>query len=61
MAAEAIWGLALRRDPEALRLLLDRLDAEEWVAGDEIAAATILGVSSESTPDELRAGLRKLV
>lgn len=31
---EAIWGLARRRDIDALRLLLDRLSGEEWVHGD---------------------------
>ncbi len=58
---EAIWGLALRRDPVALRLLVDRLSSKEWVAGDETAAAEVLGVDYETPLDTLRAGLRNLM
>jgi HEAT repeat protein len=58
---EAIWGLALRRDPVALRLLLERLNSEERVASDETTAAEVLGVDYNTPLDTLRAGLRDLV
>jgi len=34
---EAIWGLARRKDPEGLLLLLEQLEAHVWAAGDEWA------------------------
>jgi HEAT repeat protein len=60
--AEAIWGLAVRRDPEGLRLLLDRLSAETWWAGDECAAATILGLNGAAIEvATLCSGIRALL
>jgi HEAT repeat protein len=59
--AEAIWGLALRKDPEGLRLLLDRLDAEEWAPGDEMTAGDILDRKSDTPVEDLRAGPRNLL
>ena len=58
---EAVWGLALRSDPEGLRLLLERLDADECSRGDEMAAAEVLGVDYATSADGLRAGLRNLL
>ena len=58
---EAIWGLALRREPAALRLLLDRLDSTEWVKGDEMAAAEVLGLDYKASVEALRTGLRNLL
>jgi hypothetical protein len=37
--AEAVWGLARRKDLQGLTLLLRRLEAKSWTMGDEIAAA----------------------
>jgi len=58
---EAVWGLALRRDPEGLQLLLESLETEEGPAGDEMVAAEILDLPLDTPVDELRAGLRKLL
>jgi HEAT repeat protein len=30
---EAVWGLAQRKDAQGLRMLIDRLSADEWIAG----------------------------
>jgi HEAT repeat protein len=45
--SEAMWGLAVRKDRLGLTLLLERLESEEWVAGDEMAAADTLGLSHD--------------
>jgi HEAT repeat protein len=58
---EAIWGLALRRDPTALRLLLDRLNSEEWISTDKMTAAEILELDYNTPVDTLRSGLRSLL
>ena len=58
---EALSGLARRRDPETLRLLVQRLNADEWVAGDEMAAAQALGVHGDTPVDELRRALQEFV
>jgi HEAT repeat protein len=59
--SEAIWGLARRRDPVWLQALLDRLEADCWIQGDEIAAADILHVRSDTPIEALRTGLRELL
>lgn len=59
--SEAIWGLALRRDPVWLQILLDRLEAESWIQGDEYAATSILQVPSATPIEDLRTGLRELL
>jgi HEAT repeat protein len=59
--SEAVWGLARRKDPAALQLLLDRVSSEECITGDEMAAAEILNLDSDSPPEELRTGLRNLL
>jgi HEAT repeat protein len=56
---EAIWGLALRKDAEGLRILMECLDEDPW-PGDGWAAAEVLGVSRETPPDQLRHALSKL-
>lgn len=58
---EAIWGLAQRRDPAALQLLLERLDSEHWISGDEMAVAEILGLAHGTPIEDLRRGLRNLL
>jgi HEAT repeat protein len=58
--SEAVWGLARRNDPTALQLLLDRMSSEECIHGDEMTAAEILGLDSNSPSEELRTGLRNL-
>jgi len=59
--SEAVWGLARRKDPAALQLLLDRMNSEECITGDEMTAAEILGLKSNSPLEELQAGLRNLL
>ena len=58
---EAIWGLARRRDPAALQLLLERLESEHWIAGDETAATEILELKHDTSVEDLRTGLRNLL
>jgi hypothetical protein len=58
---EAVWGLAQRKDEQGLRMLIDRLSADEWIAGDEMSATTILDMPSDTPADELCEGLRKLL
>ena len=58
---EAIWGLALRRDPIGLKLLLDQLQSGQWWSGDEDTAEEILGVTSATPVEELCQGLRGLL
>jgi len=43
---EAIWGLARRKDPEGLLLLLEQLEAHVWAAGDEWACMWNSGTAS---------------
>jgi HEAT repeat protein len=58
---EAVWGLTLRKDPTGLRMLLDRMDAADWVQGDEMAAAELLGLEYDTPIEALRMGLRRLL
>ncbi|TVQ84163.1 MAG: hypothetical protein EA357_03635 [Micavibrio sp.] len=58
---EALWGLAIRKDPEGLRMLSERLEADEWKAGDEGAAEYLLGLPYDTDISELRDGLRRLL
>lgn len=59
---EAIWGLVKRKDPLGLQLLLERLELGSWVDGDEWAAAEALGLTeTDTSPDDLLLGLRKLL
>jgi hypothetical protein len=41
--------------------LIDRLSAEHWVAGDEMAASEILTLPSDTPAKELLNGLRQLL
>ncbi len=59
--SEAIWGLARRSDPLWLQVLLDRLEAQCWVQGDEYAAADILHVRYDTPVENLRTALRELI
>ncbi len=59
--AEAIWGLARRRDMQGLQLLLRRLSAKSWSTGDEMAATETLKLSGETPIEELRAGIEDLL
>jgi HEAT repeat protein len=58
---EAIWGLARRRDPIGLKLLVEKLETENWWSGDEDTAEEILGYERETPVKELCQGLRRLL
>ena len=58
---EAIWGLALRKDPTGLRVLLERLGSEQCIQGDAMTAAEILEKPHDTPADELKVGLRFLM
>jgi HEAT repeat protein len=58
---EAVWGLAQHKDPQGLKMLIDRLSADEWIAGDEYAAAFALNVPLDTPPEDLLAGLQKFL
>jgi HEAT repeat protein len=58
---EAIWGLAIRKDPGGLRMLLERLEADQWVSGDEGAAEYLLSLPHDTPISELRDGLRRIL
>jgi HEAT repeat protein len=59
--SEAVWGLALRKDPTGLRTLLDRLEAETWQQGDKNTAQEILDLTGEAPVERLCEGLRILI
>ena len=59
--AEAIWGLAKRKDPEGLQTLIDRLEQDEYWIGDEYAAQDILGLDRDVPAETLCDGLRRLL
>jgi len=59
--AEAIWGLAIRKDPLGLKLLLERIESEDWTSGDEIAAEETLDLLGNAKIEDLRAGIRKIL
>jgi HEAT repeat protein len=58
---EAIWGLALRKNPMGLKLLLERLDCEQHSPGDAMTAAEIFDLGYDTPVEELRIGLRCLL
>ena len=58
---EAIWGLARRHDPLGVNLLLKHLESEEWWNGDKDAAEELLGLQSDTSVEDLRDGLRRLL
>lgn len=59
--SEAVWGLARRKDPTGLRLLLERLECKGRQQGDEHTAQEILGLPENASTDSLCEGLRKLL
>lgn len=66
VSAEAMWGLALRKDPIGVKLLLDFLESDAAIEkgkseGDLIAAAETLGVPYDTPISDLCAGLRKIL
>jgi HEAT repeat protein len=58
---EAIWGLAIRKDPDGLKILLERVEADEWASGDQEAAAYLLGLPYDTPIEDLRDGVRKVL
>ena len=58
---EAIWGLATRKDPAGLKLLLGYLESEKWWSGDEDAAQETLMLPAGTPVEELCKGLRQLI
>ncbi len=58
---EAVWGLAQHKDPLGIKMLIERLSADGWMAGDEMAAAETLDVPHDTPPEELLVGLQKLL
>lgn len=58
---EAIWALALRNDPLGVKLLLKNLESEGWRSGDEDAAEELLGLPQDTSVEELRDGLLRLL
>jgi hypothetical protein len=59
--AEAIWGLAQRKDQQGLRMLIGELNDPEHGRGYEMAAADTLDLPHDTPREELRAGLQKLL
>jgi HEAT repeat protein len=57
---EAVWALALRKDPQGLQLLIDRLSAEPRCRTDKDTAEEILDLTSDAPVAELVTGLQKL-
>jgi hypothetical protein len=58
---EAIWGLAARKEPVGIELLLSNLQSEDCWRGDNLAAEEILNLTQDSTTEELCDGLRYLL
>jgi len=58
---EAIWGLAKRKDPLGLKLLLAHLESESWWNSDVDAAEDALGAKRGIPVEELCQGLRQLL
>jgi len=58
---EAIWGLAKRRDPLGMKLLLKHLESDDRWSGDEDTAEEILNLEQDSSVAKLCDGLRRLL
>ena len=59
---EAIWGLARRKETVALRMLLERLESENWVRGVmRDAAQEALGLGRTLSAEELQNALREIL
>jgi HEAT repeats len=59
--AEAVWGLARRKDEQGLRILIERLGDRDHGRGDEMAACEILGLKYDVPAEELRERLLPLL
>ena len=59
--SEALWGLAHRKDPAGLRMLLESLQGDDWQEGDELTAKEILDFSMKVPVETLREGLKLLI
>lgn len=58
---EALWGLALRKDPDALLKLAAKIESGYYAQGDEDAALEVLqALRRKVSPEELCLGLRAL-
>jgi HEAT repeat protein len=57
---EAIWGLALRKDTQGLKILTECLDEEPW-SGDLSTAAEVLGLPYDTAAEQLRIALGELL
>jgi HEAT repeat protein len=58
---EAIWGLAKRKDPLGVKLLLNHLESADPWNGDKDAAEELLHTKSDAPIEELCDGLRGLL
>ena len=58
---EAIWGLAKRKDPLGVKLLLNHLESADPWNGDKDAAEELLHTKSDAPIEELCDGLRRLL
>lgn len=58
---EAIWGLAIRKDEEGIQILLDRLEANKWVSGDQSAAEYLLDYPQDTPVARISEGLRRIL
>jgi HEAT repeat protein len=58
---EAIWGLARRKDPIGIELLIQALDSEDPWSGDQDAAEELLGLERGRPVSELVRELRTMV
>jgi len=58
---EAVWGLARRRDPIGMKLLLNHLESENWWESDKDVAEELLYTKADVTVEELCEGLRHLL
>jgi len=58
---EGLWGLARRKDPQALQLLLERFENDSWVGGDRMVVFDLLDMDSKTPVQEVCDGLRALL
>jgi len=58
---EALWGLAKRRDRNALKAVLNRISSDRWSSCDEDAAKDALGRIEACEIEQIRDGLRGLL
>jgi hypothetical protein len=58
---EAVWGLVKRKDSLGLQILVERFESGNVSCGDESAAEDVLELPENTSAEELRLGLRKLL